>query len=33
MSTITPSDWELKGLAVGCYTLAIVGEFLVQGKI
>jgi len=26
MSTITPSDWQLKGLAVGCYTLAIVGE-------
>jgi hypothetical protein len=33
MSTITPSDWQLKGLAVGCYTLAIVGEFLVQAKI
>jgi hypothetical protein len=26
MSTITPSDWQLKGVAVGCYTLAIVGE-------
>lgn len=26
MTTVTPTDWQLKGVAVGCYSLAIVGE-------
>jgi len=33
MTTMTPSDWQLKGLAVGCYTLAIMGELLAQSKV
>lgn len=27
MTTTTPTDWQLKGVAVGCYSLAIVGAY------